>query len=61
MDTEADTLKDSNNATQNPTDLVALIQDLKYEFVTIITKTQALFQQQMLCTMTNKHPSSSVT
>ncbi len=61
MDTEVDTLMQFNNTTQNTTDLAEVIQDLKYEIVTIITETQAMFEQQLFHALTNKSYPSSVT
>jgi len=47
MDTEADTLMKHHHKATNKMDLVDVIQDLKYELATIITKTRAVFKQQL--------------
>ena len=46
---------------QNPVDLAAFIQDLKYEIATIITETRAMFTQQLLLATHNNRPPSAVT
>jgi len=60
MDTEVNTSMQSNTKTQNTTDLVEVIQDLKYELATIITETRAMFEQQLFRASTIKsHPPSA--
>ncbi len=59
MDTEVDTSLRNNHTNTNTTDLADVIQDLKYELVTIITKTRAVFEQQLFrATNIKNHPSS---
>jgi len=44
---------------QLPLNLLALVQDLKYEIATIVTESRALFKQQLLLTLHNRplpHP-----
>jgi len=61
MDTEVDTSPKHHNKTKNTTDLADVIQDLKYELATIITKTQAVFEQQLFRAANIKNHPSSVT
>jgi len=61
MDTEVNTSMQSNAKTQNTTDLVEVIQDLKYELATIITETRAMFEQQLFRASTIKSHPPSVT
>jgi len=59
MDTEVNTSMKHHHKTTNTTDLAEVIQDLKYELATIITKMQAVFEQQLFHAATIKsHPSS---
>jgi len=61
MDTKAANHQANNNHNPKPTDLGDLIQDLKYEFTTIITETRAMFDQQLLLMTHNQCSSSAVT
>jgi len=47
-----------NNNKQLTIDLAALVQDLKFNISTIVTKTRALFKQQVLFTQNNNSPAS---
>ncbi len=61
MDTDVHDSTTHKHHNQNPVDLAALIQDLKYEIATIITETRAMFEQQLLLATHNKRPPSAVT
>ena len=61
MDTEVDTSTMHHHNTKTNTDLADVIQDLKYEIATIITETQAMFQQQLFCAGHQPNHPSSVT
>jgi len=61
MDTKAANHQANNNHNPTPTDFGDLIQDLKYEFATIITETRAMFKQQLLLMKHNQCPSTAVT
>jgi len=50
-----------NNNKQLTINLAALVQDLKFDIATIITKTRALFKQQVLFVQNNNSLASSVT
>jgi len=61
METDHPESKPHHNHNQNPIDLAAIIQDLKYEIATIITETRAMFEQQLLLATHHKRPPSAVT
>jgi len=61
MDTEVNNSMNCHHAPQNNADLVDVIQDLKYELATIITKMRAVFEQQLFCALTINHRPSSIT
>jgi len=53
MDTDADDSQKTTHNNQNPTDLAAIIQDLKHEIATVVNEMKTLFLQQQQQQMRN--------